>query len=176
MFCRNLNSLVRYFSWVLVIFFVWVLRKNSGKLEHTWEFFDFFVINSWVFFFVKNKSLCLVEHHCSRINGWSSILVNSMKRKKKNNFLLISGLNFTKLWKKTLLVNKFLWSFNLAEASRNRKKVDIDGFRLFETLKDAVLQREEEKMPQGHESKYDLRKSLAWDSAFFTSPGLCLCF
>ncbi|XVF83305.1 hypothetical protein PTKIN_Ptkin16aG0476200 [Pterospermum kingtungense] len=57
-----------------------------------------------------------------------------------------------------------LQEFEFPEASRNRKKVDIDGFRLIGTL--------EEKMPQQLESKYDLRKSLAWDSAFFTSPGV----
>ncbi|KAK6228133.1 hypothetical protein SCA6_000473 [Theobroma cacao] len=64
-----------------------------------------------------------------------------------------------------------LREFQLPEASRNRKKVDIDGFRLIEAAKDAPWKREKEK-PDQFESKYDLRKSLAWDSAFFTSPGV----
>ncbi|XWS75103.1 hypothetical protein CRYUN_Cryun01aG0056200 [Craigia yunnanensis] len=65
-----------------------------------------------------------------------------------------------------------LKEFQFPEASRNRKKVDIDGFRPIETTKDAIWQKEEEKKPERFESKYDLRKSLAWDSAFFTSPGV----
>ncbi|XP_021295407.1 uncharacterized protein LOC110424991 [Herrania umbratica] len=64
-----------------------------------------------------------------------------------------------------------LREFQLPEASRNRKKVDIDGFRLIEAEKEAPWQREQEK-PDRFKSKYDLRKSLAWDSAFFTSPGV----
>ncbi|KAH1030598.1 hypothetical protein J1N35_042772 [Gossypium stocksii] len=59
-----------------------------------------------------------------------------------------------------------------AEASRTRKKVDIDGFLLMEASKDEACREEEEKKTDGLESKYDLRKSLAWDSAFFTSPGV----
>ncbi|XP_040940396.1 uncharacterized protein [Gossypium hirsutum] len=59
-----------------------------------------------------------------------------------------------------------------AEASRTRKKVDIDGFMLMEASKDEACRKEEEKKTDGLESKYDLRKSLAWDSAFFTSPGV----
>ncbi|XP_039027679.1 uncharacterized protein LOC120161533, partial [Hibiscus syriacus] len=61
---------------------------------------------------------------------------------------------------------------DLEEASRDRKKIDIDGFRLIEASKDEPKQKEEEKKTDGFESKYDLRKSLAWDSAFFTSPGV----
>ncbi|XVF75493.1 hypothetical protein PTKIN_Ptkin13bG0191900 [Pterospermum kingtungense] len=51
-------------------------------------------------------------------------------------------------------------------------KVDIDGFKLIEASKDAPWQREEIKKPEEFEPKYDPRKSLAWDSAFFTSPGV----
>ncbi|XP_022748490.1 uncharacterized protein LOC111298055 [Durio zibethinus] len=65
-----------------------------------------------------------------------------------------------------------LQEFQFPEASRNIKKVDIAGFRLIETAKDAPRQREEEEKPERFESKCDLRKSLAWDSAFFTSPGV----
>ncbi|XVF23713.1 hypothetical protein REPUB_Repub13aG0063500 [Reevesia pubescens] len=65
-----------------------------------------------------------------------------------------------------------LHEFEFPEASRNRNKVDIDGFRMIEAAKDASWQREEEKKPDRFESKYDLRKSLAWDTAFFTSPGV----
>ncbi|XVE75324.1 hypothetical protein DITRI_Ditri12bG0085200 [Diplodiscus trichospermus] len=65
-----------------------------------------------------------------------------------------------------------LQEFQFPEASRNRNKVDIDGFRLTEAAKDTPWQREQEKNPEPFESKYDLRKSLAWDSAFFTSPGV----
>lgn len=45
-----------------------------------------------------------------------------------------------------------------------------------EASKDEACQKEEEKKSDGLESKYDLRKSLAWDSAFFTSPGWFLSF
>ncbi|XWS56473.1 hypothetical protein CRYUN_Cryun09bG0088400 [Craigia yunnanensis] len=69
-----------------------------------------------------------------------------------------------------------LQEFQFPEASRSRKKIDIDGFRLIEAAKDAPWQMEEEKKPDRFESKYDLRKSLAWDSAFFTSPVTKFCF
>ncbi|KAA3454068.1 Arginine decarboxylase 1-like protein [Gossypium australe] len=65
-----------------------------------------------------------------------------------------------------------LHEFQFPEASRTRKKVDIDGFMLMEASKDEACRKEEEKKTDGLESKYDLRKSLAWDSAFFTSPGV----
>ncbi|OMO81110.1 hypothetical protein COLO4_23753 [Corchorus olitorius] len=65
-----------------------------------------------------------------------------------------------------------LKQFQFPEASRDRKKVDIDGLRLIEAGKDSILQREELQKPDQFESKYDLRKSFAWDSAFFTSPGV----
>ncbi|GMI84857.1 hypothetical protein HRI_002155000 [Hibiscus trionum] len=65
-----------------------------------------------------------------------------------------------------------LHEFQFPEASRNRKKIDIDGFRLIEASKDEPKQKEEEEKTDGLESKYDFRKSLAWDSAFFTSPGV----
>ncbi|OMO71602.1 hypothetical protein CCACVL1_18136 [Corchorus capsularis] len=65
-----------------------------------------------------------------------------------------------------------LKQFQFPEASRDRKKVDIDGFRLIEAGKDSILQREEQQKPDQFESKYDLRNSFAWDSAFFTSPGV----
>ncbi|KAK8611109.1 hypothetical protein V6N13_131172 [Hibiscus sabdariffa] len=64
-----------------------------------------------------------------------------------------------------------LHEFQPPESSRNRKKIDIDSFSLIEASKDEPRQKEEEKT-DGFESKYDLRKSLAWDSAFFTSPGV----
>ncbi|XVE99386.1 hypothetical protein REPUB_Repub03eG0193700 [Reevesia pubescens] len=65
-----------------------------------------------------------------------------------------------------------LQEFQFPEASTNRKKVDIDGYRLIEAARDGPWKREEGKKPDRFESKYDLRKSLAWDSAFFTSPGV----
>ncbi|KAK8316167.1 hypothetical protein V6Z12_A13G025400 [Gossypium hirsutum] len=65
-----------------------------------------------------------------------------------------------------------LHELQFPEASRTRKKVDIDGFMLMEASKDEACRKEEEKKTDGLESKYDLRKSLAWDSAFFTSPGV----
>ncbi|GMJ11942.1 hypothetical protein HRI_004863400 [Hibiscus trionum] len=65
-----------------------------------------------------------------------------------------------------------LHEFQFPEASRNRKKIDIDGFRMIEASKDESRQKEEEEKTNGLESKYDLRKSLAWDNAFFTSPGV----
>ncbi|KAG4110001.1 hypothetical protein ERO13_D13G022100v2 [Gossypium hirsutum] len=65
-----------------------------------------------------------------------------------------------------------LHEFQFPEASRTRKKVDIDGFMLMEASKDEACRKEEEKKTDGLESEYDLRKSLAWDSAFFTSPGV----
>ncbi|KAB2047120.1 hypothetical protein ES319_A13G023900v1 [Gossypium barbadense] len=65
-----------------------------------------------------------------------------------------------------------LHELQFPEASRTRKKVDIDGFMLMEASKEEACRKEEEKKTDGLESKYDLRKSLAWDSAFFTSPGV----
>ncbi|KAK8994493.1 hypothetical protein V6N11_045580 [Hibiscus sabdariffa] len=43
---------------------------------------------------------------------------------------------------------------------------------LIEASKDEPKQKEEENKADGFQSKYDFRKSLAWDSAFFTSPGV----
>ncbi|XWS66119.1 hypothetical protein CRYUN_Cryun05aG0172800 [Craigia yunnanensis] len=77
------------------------------------------------------------------------------------------------IWKKKMSSKRdILHEFQFPEASRTRKKVDINGFSLIEAAKDAPWQREEEKKADRFESKYDLRKSLAWDSAFFTSPGV----
>ncbi|KAE8676903.1 Detected protein of unknown function [Hibiscus syriacus] len=58
------------------------------------------------------------------------------------------------------------------EDSSDRKKIDIDEFRLIEASKEELKQKEEEKKTDGFESKYDIRKNLAWDSAFFRSPGV----
>ncbi|EXC19486.1 hypothetical protein L484_014116 [Morus notabilis] len=60
--------------------------------------------------------------------------------------------------------------------SDDREK--LDGFRLFDTenpqdVKNAAnLHSESDQKRLQHEPKYNVRKSLAWDSAFFTSPGV----
>lgn len=61
-------------------------------------------------------------------------------------------------------------------AADERKK--LDGLKLFdlgsshdENNAEAMLAEKGQDLLQS-EPKYDLRKSLAWDSAFFTSPGV----
>ncbi|XP_021897857.1 uncharacterized protein LOC110814627 isoform X2 [Carica papaya] len=58
--------------------------------------------------------------------------------------------------------------------SDNRKK--LDGFPLIDAVnplrKEAVMDLLWQKENLPSEAKYDLRKSLAWDSAFFTNPGV----
>ena len=50
--------------------------------------------------------------------------------------------------------------------SDDRKK--LDGFRLFNTQIPQDTQKSETN------SAFNIRRSLAWDSAFFTSPGIVL--
>jgi hypothetical protein len=65
-----------------------------------------------------------------------------------------------------------LGPFDFAEVSASRKKVDV------QSLDPQHMQNHVDRV--GHkgtdtsesESEFNLRKSLAWDSAFFTSPGL----
>ena len=64
-----------------------------------------------------------------------------------------------KLWNQFLLELK-----KLAAAPDARQKVD--GFMGFKT---GSSKDQESLQPN---TKYNLRKSLAWDSAFFTSPGM----
>ncbi|KAJ7970388.1 Arginine decarboxylase 1-like protein [Quillaja saponaria] len=65
-------------------------------------------------------------------------------------------------------------NFQELQISGNRKK--LDGFRLFDAersqdMKNLNLIDRSNTESLESETKYDLRKSLAWDSAFFTSPG-----
>ncbi|KAJ6892350.1 hypothetical protein NC651_025525 [Populus alba x Populus x berolinensis] len=65
--------------------------------------------------------------------------------------------------------------FHFSEVSESRKKVDV---QMIQSLNPQHLQNHGERV--GHretdasqsESEFNLRKSLAWDSAFFTSPGV----
>lgn len=65
--------------------------------------------------------------------------------------------------------------FYFLEVSESRKKVDV---QMIQSLNPQHMQNHGERV--GHretdasqsESEFNLRKSLAWDSAFFTSPGL----
>lgn len=66
--------------------------------------------------------------------------------------------------------------FNLTAIADERKK--LDGFTLFDTgspqdmKKPATMLEHENLEGLQAEDKYGIRRSLAWDSAFFTSPGV----
>ncbi|KAI4352886.1 hypothetical protein L6164_007095 [Bauhinia variegata] len=66
---------------------------------------------------------------------------------------------------------KGLQELRYSEDSDKRKK--LDGFTVFDIrgAKDTNMSGQRDLESFKSETKYDLRKSLAWDSAFFTSPG-----
>lgn len=73
-----------------------------------------------------------------------------------------------------ICLNRFLSELILTTVADERKK--LDGFMMCDTgnpqdmKKSATILWNKEPEP-----KYNVRQSLAWDSAFFTSPGVCVC-
>ena len=75
-----------------------------------------------------------------------------------------------------ICLNQLLSEIQLTAVADDRKK--LDGFMLFNTgspqdkEKSATIigNKNLDGLQSGH--KYNVRQSLAWDSAFFTSPGV----
>lgn len=107
---------------------------------------------------------CLEAEKTEQVIG-SEILLNSCMRSSSLLILLLFSFSFFLGIDQIInfLPNLgILHEPNFAEMAGERKKVD--------EFPPIIPQIEDHH--RGQESKFDLRKSFAWDSAFFTSPGL----